>query len=1215
MWFDKATLSFFQRINKFQSAMKKHILNASKIGLMVTLLLSAKQPSWSQAFASTKSIQHYTSQQNSSSLKLTEALQELKNIHGIEIMYELKTVDRFSVKTNAYSVGKNASQSLANLLTPFGLSYKKINKTSFVVFDEKSSKERAEQASRFPENTNIVRENTAIASPKNVASDIPVVEKNNVTAVIEQSVSGKVSDEKGNPLAGVNVTIKGTSKGTITDNSGQFRLAIPDEKSVLVFSYVGYNKQEIAIGKRSIVNVALTIDQKSLEEVIVVGYGTQSKRAVSGAVSSVAFKQFQDRSFSNVTQALAGQIAGVNISQAQGAPGVSPIIRIRGVSSITAGTNPLFVVDGVPLENFNLNMVNPQDIESVEVLKDASSAAIYGSRGANGVIIVTTKLGKPGKTTFNIGYESGMQSVERRVKMMDAQQWIDYYIDAHNNAWVDLNPAKNKATDPNSARTSTYRIPDDFTTNPQQFGKGTDWQDVMFRVAPSQNIQASVSGGTEKTQFMFSGAYLNQDAVLDENYYKRLSIRSNIKHKVSEQLTIGLNLGATSIFDRTDGTQGKSDVVSLALQSDPIFPIYNENGNLGYRDPNSVWSKYVAYNDLNLWHPYSLTRYIHKENKTFNTLATGFAELKIIEGLKFKTSINANLYNTRLNSYRVNKQGYGYSGILAAEGYSTSGYMLNWLSENTLNYEKAFGEHNLAVLMGYSAQHQRNEFATITSGSFPNDLVETLNAGVVSNGSTNASEWAMLSYLARTQYNYKNRYFLTAAIRRDGSSRFGGNTRWGYFPSVSAAWMLSDETFMQNVKAVNSLKIRASYGMAGNNQIPNYGSKSLLNSSNYVTGGTLAPGLSIGNIANTDLKWERTTQMNIGFDLKALANRISLSGEYYISTTNDMLLNVPVPDISGFSTQLTNIGQMENKGIELNLHTENLTGKVTWSSDLNFSQNRNKVLQLGPSNAPISYTDFVVTVKTEVGQPISNFYGYVVDGVFKNQAAVDAYPHYSTTKPGDPIIRDVNNDGKITVDDRTTLGNYQPDFTAGLTNNLSYKGFDFSFMFQGTFGGEIVNQNYRYSGFWNNGRNMYAGVANRWRSETDPGDGQHFRATLGLTGLQDQFHSLWVEDASFVRLKNIRMSYSLPNSLLAKTPIKSARIYVNAENVFLWSHYTNYDPENTTYNASTYSGEANGNTSNGLNASGNAPNGAFVGVDYGSYPIPRVITIGAKLDF
>ncbi|GAB4018619.1 TonB-dependent receptor [Spirosoma koreense] len=1023
------------------------------------------------------------------------------------------------------------------------------------------------------------------------------------------TITGKITDETGKPLPGASVLVKSAKTGTISDQNGAYSIAA-DGNATLVVSSISFETQEIPVNNRSVIDVSMAPSNKTLNEVVVVGYGTQSKRAITGAVASVGFNEFKDRSFSNVTQSLAGKIAGVNITQSQGAPGVSPIIRIRGVSSITAGTTPLFVVDGVPLENFNLNLINPQDIESVDVLKDASSAAIYGSRGANGVVLVTTKLGKVGKTNISAGYEYGIQTVTRKVPMMNAQQWIGYYIDAHNNAWVDLNPAVNKASDPNSARPSTYRIPDDFINNPQQFGNGTDWQDVMFRVAPSHNAQLSVSGGTEKTQFLFSGAYLDQQAVLDENYYKRLALRTNIKHKVSDKFSLGMNLGATTIFDRTEGTQGKSDVISLAIQSDPIFPVYNENGNLGYRDPNSVWSKYIAYNDLNLWHPYSLTRFYHKQNKSFNTLGTAFAEYYVIPDLKFRTSISGNLFNTRLNSYRVKNQGYGYSGLLPAEGNVQTSYMLNWLSENTLTYDKQFGDHSLNVLAGYSVQKQRDEFATVTSGSFPNDLVETLNAGVVTSGSSTASEWAMISYLARAQYNFQNKYFFTAAIRRDGSSRFGTDTRWGYFPSVSAGWMISDEPFMKDVKFVSNLKLRASYGIAGNNQIPNYGAISLLSSSNYVSGSSLASGLTIANIANTNLKWERTGQLNIGLDLRMLNDRIGLSAEFYNSITRDMLLNVPVPDISGFSTQLTNIGRMQNRGIELNLNTKNMTGKVVWTTDFNFSINRNKVLQLGPGNAPIIYTDYVVAVKTEVGQPISNFYGYKVDGVFKNQAAVDAAPHYSTTKPGDPIIRDVNGDGKITPDDRTTLGNFQPDFTAGITNTISFKGFDLSFLFQGTYGGEIVNQNFRYLGFWNNGRNMFASVDNRWRSEADPGDGTHFRATLGLTGLQDQFHSLWVEDASFTRLKNIRISYTLPTAITSKTPFRTARVYVNADNVYLWSKYTNYDPENTTYGASNYS-----SGSNGLNASGNAPNGAFIGVDYGSYPLPRVVTVGLKVDF
>lgn len=1024
-------------------------------------------------------------------------------------------------------------------------------------------------------------------------------------------ITGKVTDERGTPLTGVTVQAK-SGASAVSASDGTFRLRKVNAGETLTFSSVGYASKSVTPKAGEALSISLIAAAGTLNDVVVVGYGTQTKKAVTGSVVSVGYDKFKDRSFSNVTQALAGQVAGVNITQAQGAPGSLPIIRIRGVSSITAGTNPLMVVDGVPLENFNLNMINPQDIESVEVLKDASSAAIYGSRGANGVVIITTKMGKAGRSTVSAGYEYGLQKVVRKVGMMDAQQWIQYYIDAHNNAWVDLGGGR-QATDPNSARPASYKIPEDFITNPGLFGKGTDWQDVMFRTAPSHNAQVSVSGGTEKTQFLFSANYLQQDAVLDRNYYNRLTLRSNIRHKVSEKVNVGLNLGVTSIYDRTDGTQGKSDVISLALQSDPIFPVFNENGNLGYRDPNSTWNRFISYGDLNLWHPYSLTRFIDKQNKSFNTLGTAFVEYAIIKDLKFRSSVSGNLANGKNDFYLYKNQGYGYSSLLNSQASTGSNFMLNWLTENTLNYDKHVGNHNLNVLAGYTAQKQRDEASGATAVGFANDLVQTLNAGTSFNGvSSFATEWSMLSYLTRINYNFNNKYFLSGAIRYDGSSRFGSKRRWGSFPSVSAGWVVSDENFMKSVAPVSFLKIRASYGLSGNNQIPNYGAISLLGASNanYASGGTLLNGQSVTTIPNELLRWEKTSQFNIGFDMRLIKNRVTLSADFYNSTTRDMLLNVPIPDITGFSSQLTNIGRMQNRGIELALTTKNVVGAFNWTTDINFSKNKNKVLQLGPGNAPIIYTDYVVAVKTEVGQPISNFYGYVFDGVFKNQKEVDAAPHDASTRPGDPIVRDVNKDGKITTDDRTNIGNYQPDFIAGITNTFSYKGLEVSAFLQGSFGGEITNQNVRYLGIWNNGRNMFSGVANRWRSEAEPGDGKHFRATLANTGLQSQFSNYWVEDASFVRIKNIRISYTLPAKWLTKTPLKGTRIYINAENVHLFSKYINYDPENTTYSATSYSAGSNGLAPSGISA----PSGAFIGVDYGSYPVPRVITFGIKTD-
>lgn len=429
---------------------------------------------------------------------------------------------------------------------------------------------------------------------------------------------------------------------------------------------------------------------------------------------------------------------------------------------------------------------------------------------------------------------------------------------------------------------------------------------------------------------------------------------------------------------------------------------------------------------MNLWHPYALTREVDKGNKSFNTLGTAFLEYNILEDLKFRTSISGNLFNNRSNFYWNDKQKYGYSAVLAAQGNAGDAYMLNWLSENTLTYDKKIGDHSFTGLLGYTIQKQRDETMYVAANNFPNDLVHTLNAGTVTAGNTTASEWSLLSYLGRVQYNFKNKYFLTGAIRRDGMSRFGEDNKWGYFPSVSGGWLISDEAFMAGVPAVNNLKLRVSYGVTGNNQIPNYGAISLLGAANYVTGTNLSNGLKVSGLANAGLKWEKTNQFNAGVDLGLFNNRINLSVEFYNSITRDMLLYVPVPDITGFSSQLSNIGKMRNRGVEFNISSKNIVGDVKgggfqWTTDFNISRNHNQVLQLGPGNAPIQYVDNVVTVRTEVGQPVSNFYGYKFDGVFKNQAEIDAYPHHASTTPGDPKVRDVNGDGKITDADRTII--------------------------------------------------------------------------------------------------------------------------------------------------------------------------------------------------
>jgi TonB-linked SusC/RagA family outer membrane protein len=1021
-------------------------------------------------------------------------------------------------------------------------------------------------------------------------------------------VTGKVTDEKGIPLMGVNVTVPGTQTGTITNLDGKYEIATAPNAQ-LKFNYVGFTVNLQNVNGRTVIDVVLAEDTKSLEEVVVVGYGQIRKKDLTGSVVSVGAEKLKDRPYGNALQSLAGQVSGVQITQSQGAPGMAPSIKVRGASSINAGTTPLYVIDGIPLEDntvrsgdgsssssnmeFNrnpLNNINPNDIESIEILKDASSAAIYGSRGANGVVIVTTKQGKSGKTKIEASYEFGISNVNRGIEMMDAKEWIAFEIAARNNSWATI--LKNN---PSAVRGNNTKIPTEFS-DPEwlaRIGNGTDWEDVLLRTAFSHNVQLSASGGNEKTQFMISGGYLNSQGVVDQNEYDRISLRSNAKHKVGDKITLGVNIGLTRSNDASFGTAGKSDAVSLTLQSDPIFPLYVETGSLGFKDPTSIWNTFVKYG-FQLWHPYSLTREMTKKKITNTTTANSYAEWNIMKGLTFKTAMNANIENSFYSSYWNEGQNWGYSGWVNAEGNFITMQSFNWVWENTLNFNRVFNkDHAVTGLIGYTAQEQRYDYSNMKSGSFPNDMVKTLNAGKVTSGSTSAAEWSLLSYLARATYAYKDKYLATAAIRADGCSRFGENNRWGYFPSASIAWRFSEESFMQDLNWVNSSKLRLSYGETGNDQIPNYGSVGLLGYSSYVSSNSVVQGIYTNTFPDRNLKWEKTGQTNLGLDASLLDQRVNLAFDVYYSRTKDLLLNVPIPALTGFTSTLTNIGELENKGIEFSVNTRNLTGKFTWSTDFNISANRNKVLKLGPNNAPILLTVNDAISKTEVGQPIGNYYGYIFDGVIMSQDELDSgdYPVWPGSEPGDPKVRDVNGDKKIDANDRTTLGNYQPDFTWGMTNTFGYKGVELSIMLNGVQGAEVMNQQARFLKSFNGDRNAYQYVTNYWKSDSDPGNGKINKPRVIQNTVQAQSSSYWVEDGSFVRIKNIRLGYNLASNLVKKIKISGAKIYVNMENVYVFSKYSNYDPEGSTYQS-----------------------GSLLGFDYGAYPNPFVATVGISVN-
>lgn len=1031
--------------------------------------------------------------------------------------------------------------------------------------------------------------------------------------VQQQTIKGKITDASGQPVPGVNIVEKGTTNGVQSDFDGNFSLNVKSDNATLVVTYIGFKTKEVLLNGQTNVSIKIEEDSAKLDEVVVVGYGSVKKKDLTGSVVSIGSDKLEGRSNSNVLQSLAGQATGVQITQSQGAPGLAPTIKVRGASSINAGTTPLYVIDGIPLEDnttnstdtgissasnlsFNrnpLNSINPNDIESIDILKDASSAAIYGSRGANGVVIITTKQGKAGKTKINATFETGFSHVNRKTDLMNASEFIAYNTAARNNSWGTI-----VAANPSAIRGNNTIVPVEFSDPAwiARIGNGTDWQDVAFRTAHNSNFQLSASGGNEKTQFMVSMGYLDSEGVVDSNTYDRINLRSNLKHKFNDNVRMGMNIGLNRTKEAPYGTGGKSDVVSLALQSDPFFPLYVETGSLGFKDPASIWNTFSKYG-FQLWHPYALTREAITKKITNVATITSFLEWDIIKDLTIKTSASSNIENTVHNFYWNAGQNWGYSGWVPAQADFKTLQSNNWISETTLTYNKTFKEdHSLNLLAGYSAQEQRLDNSNMTAGSFSNDLVHTLNAGVVNSGSTFSEEWSLVSYLARANYSYKGKYLASAAIRADGSSRFGNNNRWGYFPSGSLAWRISEEDFLKDVYWVSNLKLRLSYGATGNNQIPNYGSIGVLGYSSYVSSGTVNQGIYTSNFADKNLKWEKTGQTNFGVDLSAFNGRVKFTGDIYYSKTKDLLLNVPIPILSGFSSTLTNIGELENRGFEINLSTQNIDRDFKWSTDFNIFANRNKVLKLGVNDAPIDINVSSMTSRTAVGQPIGMYYGYVVDGVIMSQAELDskAYPVWPGSEAGDPRVRDVNKDGKIDSNDRTYLGNNQADFQWGLTNNFSYAGFELSVLLRGSQGGEILNHNARYlkSGVGGGNRNMYAIVNNYWKSDADPGNGKIPKPRMLPTTVHDFGSSYWVENGSFVRIQNIRLGYNLPKTFVEKMKLSNVKFYVNMENVHVFSKYLGFDPEGSTYQS-----------------------GVMVGFDYGAYPNPFTATAGVNISF
>jgi len=1001
----------------------------------------------------------------------------------------------------------------------------------------------------------------------------------NVAQQTTKTISGKVTDSSGAPLPGVTIVIKGTTQGIITDTDGNYTLTKVPGDATLAFSFIGMKTQEISVTGKATIDVVMQKETIGIDEVVAVGYGTLKSSQVSSSIAKVSSEDISERAVTRVDQAIQGKIAGVQVQEISGSPGRSLNVQVRGTSSINYSGNPLYVVDGFPVSG-DLNSINPGDIESIEVLKDAASAAIYGSRGSNGVVIITTKNGKSGKNTIEFDAYYGLQERFSKVDVMNRDEYIDYAIEERTNSYI---YSGGDLSVPESKRHSyKYAIDPLWRTDPKSF-PDNDWQALIDRIAPIQSYTISASGGNDKTKYFISSNYIDQRGIIINSGYKRYSVRANIETHVKNWVAVGVNLSLADSKRDDPDTDTNSGPISRSLLVPPIVGVDQQTIDGGYY-------YYAANFYLN---PVHLAKEVLNETKNNYLMSNFYAELTPIKNLTFRTSLGINSTTDKNQYYKTNNINRGNGSY----GSVSNALNRNYLNENTLTYSLIKDKFTLNLLGGYTYQEENYEYSYLKKTGFADDDIKTLNAGTTLDSGTSTEEkWSLISYLARVNMSALDKYMLSASVRRDGSSRFGKNNRWGIFPSVSAAWIISEEPFMENLKrTVSNLKFRVSLGTVGNNNIDNYGAIGLMSTTNYVVDNNTEGGYSPNSFSNTDLGWESTFTTDTGFDLGFLNNRLNLTVDYYISTTKDLLLEVNIPQITGFSTALQNIGKVQNRGCEVELLTKNMVGKFKWTTAFNISHNKNEVKKLGPDGSPIiGYSNgFPVTI-TRIGDPIGSYYLFKTDGLFKNEADVEknaalAYLSHNPS-PGDLKYKDMTGEGSITSDDKTIVGHHNPDFFWGFTNNFSYKGFDLSVFMDGQWGNKLLNLGKKETtqsrgnlrGYWKN----------RWRSEDDPGNGKVPRAvvTENLTTPSDW----WLENAAFWRIRTINFGYTFSDKLIpGNYGISSLKIYGGIDNVFMHDHY-NHMSQTAAFNNSSLT----------------------PGIDYDSgYPLARTYKIGINIKF
>ena len=1010
------------------------------------------------------------------------------------------------------------------------------------------------------------------------------------TVRADEEITGRVVDEKNNGLPGVTVVVKGSTKGTTTDEQGSFKLAVPGPQSVLVFSFVGYETKEVTVGTNKVLTVSLGEGDQTLNEIVVVGYGSQLKKEITGAVQNVSAQEIKDLPVSQIGQKLQGRLAGVQINQTTGKPGQGINIRIRGQVSVSAGSDPLYVVDGFPITG-TIAQLNPDEIDDISILKDAASTSLYGSRAANGVVLITTKKGKVGQTNISFNTFAGVQQVPQRgrIKMLNAVEFAqfkkEYYED------------------------QGQTVPTEFQNPAQYEGKNNDWYGALLRVAPIQSYNLTISSNRERSSTSLVAGVFNQDGVVLNNKYKRYSLRMNSNYNLSDQVSVGFNVAPSYVFDntpRTDGDRG-TGILFNALHTWPVMPIYDSNGDLTRfnRFPGSTGNIF----DYPNW--VRAARDLTNETRNINLLSNAYVTYRPIAGLTLKSTINVEYLNSKFFFFNPSTATNSINVPVPTTAVSIRQSLDNvsWLNENLATYSKSFNDHNFELLAGFTNQQFRQDVTRIQADTYANDQIPTIQGGLnINRGGTSSgvNQWALTSYLSRLTYNYKGKYLLTAAIRTDGSSRFGSANRWGTFPSASLGWVLSDEEFLKPVPAVSFAKVRASYGIIGNNNIGNYTQYALLdNTANAVFGSNVVSGAVPTSLANPNLGWETTRQFDLGLDLGLFNDRIQFVYDFYTKRTTNLLYAVQIPQESGFTSYSDNIGEIKFWGHEFSLTTKNTTGRLQWTTNANISFNRNQVVALAPGIDRV-YGSFHIT---QVGQPFGQFYGMVKEGYYQNAQELANSPIIpGRSAVGTIKFRDVNGDGVITyggdADDRAIIGNPFPKFVYGLTNTFRYGNFDASIVGSGSYGNQLWVRHLYSTANLDGVFNLVAGVKDRFRVGSDgrvitPGAGQ-FGVTNGggnFTGVERDWNSSqFLADASYFTIKNITLGYTFgPLNRF----FKSARAYASIQQVYVFTNYWGGpNPETSGNNAGDGDG---GNLSQG--------------VDLSNYPVPRTYTLGVNLNF